>query len=190
MGVPIRSPRKSETGRRVVSPPGFMMDEMSTHIAEHAEPGPGGRLFQGANGGPLRRAVLRRAWDEAGAKVGMRHLPFHDLRHTGNTLAASTAVSTNELMARMGHSNSDAALRYQQAPRERDMTMRRGSGAWSKARFSNENPPPRPMTRRSLVGRQPSLKDRTSRLSRSTGRLEREPWRTGCAMNAHGGRFR
>ncbi|MCX4477023.1 hypothetical protein OOK44_11225 [Streptomyces cellulosae] len=45
---------------------------------------------------------------------------FHDLRHTGNTLAASTGASTRELMARMGHSTARAALIYQHASAERD----------------------------------------------------------------------
>jgi hypothetical protein len=34
----------------------------------------------------------------------------HDLRHTGNRLAAMTSASTEELMARFGQSTSRAAL--------------------------------------------------------------------------------
>jgi integrase len=45
---------------------------------------------------------------------------FHDLRHTGNVLAAATGASTKELMARMGHSSIRAALIYQHASRSRD----------------------------------------------------------------------
>jgi hypothetical protein len=45
-------------------------------------------------------------------------LHFHDLRHTGNALAAQGA-SLRELMARMGHSSTRAALIYQHASRER-----------------------------------------------------------------------
>jgi hypothetical protein len=45
---------------------------------------------------------------------------FHDLRHTGNTMAASTGASTRELMSRMGHSSSRAALIYQHSSPERD----------------------------------------------------------------------
>jgi integrase len=116
-------PPKSEAGRRVVSLPDFMMDELALHSTEHAEPGPSGRLFRGAEGGPLRRAVLQRAWDRARKKVGLPYLHFHDLRHTGNTLAAATGASTKELMARMGHASSEAALRYQHATRERDVTI-------------------------------------------------------------------
>jgi Phage integrase family len=104
------------------------MEELVIHLAEHAEPGRNGRLFRGAKGGPLRRAVLQRAWDEARVRVGMAHLHFHDLRHTGNTLAAATGASTRELMARMGHASAEAALRYQHATRERDRAIAAGLG--------------------------------------------------------------
>jgi hypothetical protein len=50
-------------------------------------------------------------------------LRFHDLRHTGNTLAAVAGATTKELMARAGHSTADAALRYQHATQERDKTI-------------------------------------------------------------------
>jgi integrase len=49
----------------------------------------------------------------------------HDLRHTGNTLAAATGASTKELMARMGHASTRAALIYQHATRERDVVIAR-----------------------------------------------------------------
>jgi integrase len=46
-------------------------------------------------------------------------LPFHDLRHTANEFAASSA-SVKELMARMGHATARAALIYQRARRDRE----------------------------------------------------------------------
>jgi len=52
--------------------------------------------------------------------VGLERFHFHDLRHTGNTLAASTGASTKELMSRMGHSSPRAALIYQHATQDRD----------------------------------------------------------------------
>lgn len=60
------------------------------------------------------------AWGRARRAVGVPHLHFHDLRHTGNTLAAATGASTKELMARMGHASPRAALIYQHALRDRD----------------------------------------------------------------------
>ena len=45
---------------------------------------------------------------------------FHDLRHTGNNLAAASGASTRELMHRMGHGSMRAALIYQHATSQRD----------------------------------------------------------------------
>jgi integrase len=37
--------------------------------------------------------------------VGLPDLHFHDLRHTGNTMAAGQGARLRELMERMGHSS-------------------------------------------------------------------------------------
>jgi integrase len=44
---------------------------------------------------------------------------FHDLRHAGNTLTADAGASLRELMDRMGHSSTRAALIYQHSSDER-----------------------------------------------------------------------
>ncbi|MFJ6165796.1 tyrosine-type recombinase/integrase [Micromonospora orduensis] len=54
------------------------------------------------------------------AALGLPGFHFHDLRHTGNTLAAASGASTRELMQRMGHASMRAALIYQHATSERD----------------------------------------------------------------------
>ncbi len=48
---------------------------------------------------------------------------FHDLRHTGNTLAATGGATTRELMHRMGHSSVRAALIYQHLVNGRDQAI-------------------------------------------------------------------
>jgi hypothetical protein len=45
---------------------------------------------------------------------------FHDLRHTGNNLAAASGASTHELLHPMGHRSMRAALIYQHATSEQD----------------------------------------------------------------------
>lgn len=54
---------------------------------------------------------------------------FHDLRHTGNQLAALSGASTRELMRRMGHASMRAALIYQYASDERDRAIADRLGA-------------------------------------------------------------
>ena len=50
----------------------------------------------------------------------MAGLTFHDLRHTGATLAARTGASLRDLMQRIGHDSTAAAIRYQRASCEAD----------------------------------------------------------------------
>ncbi|MGH3119299.1 MAG: tyrosine-type recombinase/integrase, partial [Gaiellales bacterium] len=66
---------------------------------------------------------LQKHWSRARLAAGRPDLHLHDLRHTGNTWAAATGASTRELMARMGHANQDAALRYQHATEDRDRVI-------------------------------------------------------------------
>ena len=45
---------------------------------------------------------------------------FHDLRHTGQTLAAATGATLADLMLRLGHASPAAASRYLHAVAGRD----------------------------------------------------------------------
>ena len=47
----------------------------------------------------------------------------HDLRYTGNTLAASSVANTREPMQRMGHSSVRAALIHQHLTGGRDQVI-------------------------------------------------------------------
>ncbi len=62
-------------------------------------------------------------WTNVVTAVGAPGLHFHDLRHTGNVLAAGSLVSTRDLMARMGHDSMTAALIYQHASRTADRAI-------------------------------------------------------------------
>lgn len=123
-GRRIAGAPKSAAGVRRVSIPGFLVTALVEHLAEFSEPGPDGLIFVGPRGGPLRRNNFgsTTGWKRAVDSVGVLELHFHDLRHTGNTLAAPMA-STRELMARLGHSSPRAVLIYQHATDERDMLI-------------------------------------------------------------------
>jgi integrase len=118
---------KSAAGKRIVAIPPTVLPQLAEHLREFAEDGATGLVFIGPLGGRLRRHNFRRLWlralDDAGLSGAGVH--FHDLRHTGNHLAAVTGASTKELMARMGHSSVRAALIYQHATRERDHEIAR-----------------------------------------------------------------
>jgi integrase len=115
----IKAP-KSAAGKRTVAIPAAIVPEIRAHLDTYAERGADGRVFVGAKGATPRRNHFNRLWHKACSDAGIKGLHFHDLRHTGNTLAASTGASTRELMSRMGHSTARAALIYQHASAERD----------------------------------------------------------------------
>ncbi|MEU8842120.1 tyrosine-type recombinase/integrase [Streptomyces roseus] len=111
---------KSAAGKRTVSIPDVIVQEIRQHLETYAEAGADGRVFVGAQGATPRRNHFNLLWHKACRKAGIKGLHFQDLRHTGNTLAASTGASTRELMTRMGHSTARAALIYQHASADRD----------------------------------------------------------------------
>jgi len=119
-GTHILRPPKSDAGIRTVAIPAMLTPELEAHLATYAEPGKRGLVFCGPNGKPLRRATWYSAWNRTMTELGIEGMKPHDLRHTGNTLAAMTGASTKELMARFGQSTSRAALIYQHATQDRD----------------------------------------------------------------------
>lgn len=118
-GLLVKAP-KSAAGVRAVVFPSSIVPVLDEHLARFSEPGRSGLVFVGPRGGALRRSNFRDTWTAAVAKAGLSGVHFHDLRHTGNTLAASSGASTRELMQRMGHSSTRAALIYQHLLAGRD----------------------------------------------------------------------
>jgi len=114
---------KTAAGRRTVAIPHVVVADLEAHLDGQVASSPEALVFTGEKGGPLRPHVLQAAWNRARRATGLEHLHFHDLRHSGNTWAAATGASTAELMARMGHASSAAALRYQHATADRDRSI-------------------------------------------------------------------
>jgi hypothetical protein len=57
------------------------------------------------------------------AAILVRRPTFHDLSHTGNQFAADEGANLRELMERMGHSPTQAALTYLHGSDERQQTI-------------------------------------------------------------------
>ncbi len=113
---------KSKAGIRKVAIPQALMPMVREHLLAHTAPGPDGLLF-GARNDPtqhLRQSALARVYYPARSAAGREDLRFHDLRHTGAVYAAQTGATLAELMSRLGHSTSQAAMRYQHAALGRD----------------------------------------------------------------------
>ena len=114
-GQMVLGPPKSRAGLRTVGIPAAILPDLAAHLAEHTQPGPNSLVFTGVKGGALRRSGFNKlsGWPHVVTGMGLPGLHFHDLRHTGNTLAADMGVSLRNLMVRMGHDNERAALIYQ-----------------------------------------------------------------------------
>jgi len=87
---------KTDRARAVTIPP-RMIPAIEAHLAAYVGPEPDAFIFTG----------------EGGARLdGFR---FHDLRHTGATIATKAGATLREVMDRLGHSTPAAAVKYQHA---------------------------------------------------------------------------
>jgi integrase len=98
--------------------------------------------FTGAKKGVLRRSTFRTAtkWAKVAAQLGIPGLHFHDLRHTGNHLAAGTGAGLRDLMTRMGHDSPRAALIYQHRAAGADRAIADAIDAAVRAEEEREEP--------------------------------------------------
>jgi integrase len=88
----VKGTPKSEASTRMITLPALIMRELRRHLETFTPPGSDAFVFVHAKGGQLRRSNFSKPWaravDAAGLPSGVH---VHDLRHTGNTLAARRA---------------------------------------------------------------------------------------------------
>ena len=130
-GQMVFGPPKSRAGKRVVTFPATIVSALRAHLGEFVEDRPDAFVFLGAGGGFMRGGNFRRAasWNRALFDLGIDDLHFHDLRHTGNTLAARTGASMADLKARMGQDSDRAASIYHHASEDADQEIAAGLDA-------------------------------------------------------------
>jgi integrase len=125
---------KSPAGYRRVAIPAVLWPDVQHHIKSFAEAGPEGRVFVGPKGATPTTQNFNRIWKRALKTVGLPDKSpdaphFHDLRHAGGTLVAETGATTKELMRRVGHSSTRAAMIYQHGSDRRDRVIAEGLSA-------------------------------------------------------------
>ncbi|WP_063023236.1 tyrosine-type recombinase/integrase [Nocardia niwae] len=107
---------KTDAGKRPVSIP----PHLRPYLVDHLEQWAGKEwLFVGRDGNRMRGNAIYQAFVRARDRVGVK-VSFHDLRHTGQTLAAATGATLADLKKRLGHSSNAAAARYLHAVDGRD----------------------------------------------------------------------
>jgi integrase len=119
-GEMIVTTPKSAAGSRDIAIPPHLLPLVEQHLADHTSTGRDALLFPAFNGGHMQPSSLYRYYYPAREAAHRPDLRFHDLRHTGATLAAQTGATLAELMGRLGHSTVSAALRYQHVAADRD----------------------------------------------------------------------
>lgn len=102
---------KSEAGVRDVAIYG---QDVVTPIWEWVTTRPDGYLWPGKNGSVASYYTFRTTWQRWKKKANLKGFDFHSLRaYHGTRFAQKTDASLKEIMARLGHSTPEAALRYQ-----------------------------------------------------------------------------
>ena len=114
---------KTEAGRRRVTIPPHLVPLVAEHLDEFVADGPDALVFAARHGGHMAPATLYKVYYPAREKAGRADLRFHDLRHTGATLAAATGATIADLMARLGHTTPGAAMIYQHTAADRDQLI-------------------------------------------------------------------
>jgi integrase len=95
-----------------VTIPEVIIPVVQWHMSCFAEDGDEGLIFTGSEGKLLRHSNFRyRVWLPAVRKAGLTGIHFHDLRHTGNTLAEMGRVASDASFRRIRERLLPAAQR-------------------------------------------------------------------------------
>jgi integrase len=121
--TPVVSTPKTSAGVRDVAIPPHVIPMLRAHMALYAIPGPDGLVFPNTEGKHMHHGSLYKVFKRARSAIGRPDLRFHDLRHTGATMAAQAGATMRELMDRLGHSTPQAALIYQHAAADRQAAL-------------------------------------------------------------------
>lgn len=116
----VIGPPKSKAGVRDVAIPPHMVEELKGHLRKFVPLDPEALVFPARQGGHMAESSLTTVFYPAREKAGREDLRWHDLRHTGATLAGAMGATVAELKARLGHSTTQAAMTYQHSDKDRD----------------------------------------------------------------------
>ena len=111
---------KTESSKRSVFIPSELMSEIEKHLNQFVtDPSADALIFTTSNGNPLFQG--RRSWFvTAKRRLNLDHLVFHDLRHTGQSLAHANGASMKDLQRRAGQATARAAQMYLHGSPEQD----------------------------------------------------------------------
>jgi integrase len=113
-------PPKTDAGIRDVPISKELMSALINHIDTFVkDPSPDALIFTTSTGLPLFKG--RKSWFvTAKRRLDLDHLHFHDLRHTGQSLAMVKGANTKDLQRRAGQASEAAARIYMHGSKLRD----------------------------------------------------------------------
>ena len=110
----VCGPTKTKDSNRTVTVPPHLRPIITEHLAHHTGQGRAALLFPDPkDGGFHAEGRFRVPFFAARDAIAQPELHFHDLRHFGGVMAALTGATTREVMDRLGHTTTTAAMRYQ-----------------------------------------------------------------------------
>jgi integrase len=120
-GVVTFGPTKTAASTRTVHLGPTLTRQLAEHLDRFAAADPDALVFTTATGRAVTRSYRSQWWGRARRAAGLPEgFRWHDLRHTGATLALTEGGATvRDLQARHGWSNSRMALHYAHATDER-----------------------------------------------------------------------
>lgn len=127
--IPIRRDATESRDAKPDATPKTRRSSVVHHLAAYVADADDALLFPAESGRHLHPSTLMKHFRKARAEAGRPDLRWHDLRHTAATTAAMSGATLRELMARMGHSTTEAALVYQHVAADRDKAIAAGMNA-------------------------------------------------------------
>lgn len=110
----VCGPPKTKESNRTVTVPTHLRQVIKEHLRGHVDPAKTALVFPDPETGSFyTEGRFRGPFFAARDAIGHDDLHFHDLRHFGGVMAALTGATTREVMDRLGHTTSTAAMRYQ-----------------------------------------------------------------------------
>ncbi|MDO8731919.1 MAG: tyrosine-type recombinase/integrase [Actinomycetota bacterium] len=106
---------KSRAGHRKIAIPVFLCGEIQKHLDKFVKDASPDALVFPTRTGSCAYGAAQLAITKALRAMGRSDIRVHDLRHTGQVLAAQSGATLADLMARLGHSSVNAAMKYAHA---------------------------------------------------------------------------
>lgn len=110
----VCGPPKTKESNRMVTVPTHLRPMIVEHLDQFVGTAKTALLFPDPETGSFyTEGRFRGPFFAAREAIGQDDLHFHDLRHFGGVMAAVAGATTREVMDRLGHTTSTAAMRYQ-----------------------------------------------------------------------------